>query len=181
MQLMQQISRLEPAAMPTVPTNAWPPTGYSLNVALLYQDALTRDWAEQVREFMAYMLGEEALHCTEWNINELRRPATFWDGVQALTKADIIVVAIQEAERLPAQFYLWVNLWLQQRSRRSGALVGLVGTSGESTAASHETRRYLHALASQGHLDLILKQCDPSSGPVSVPGEELRHWAKSAA
>lgn len=146
-QLMQQTSRLEQSVMADRPTIAWPPNERSLNLALVYQDARTRQWSGRVRELMANVIGEEALHCTEWSIDDLRKEAPFREGVLALAQADAIVVAVYEAEHLPAQFYLWVNLWLQQRCQ-AGALVGLIGTSGAPTLASLETRRYLHAIAS---------------------------------
>ena len=89
--------------------------GYALNVALVHHDAPTQQWAGQVRELMAAVVGPDAVHCTEWEISDLTEPKTYWEGVAALAHADVIVVSLREAERLPAVFYLWVNLWLQER------------------------------------------------------------------
>jgi hypothetical protein len=38
--------------------------GYALNVALVCQDALTRQWAGRVRDRMAEAAGPEAVRCT---------------------------------------------------------------------------------------------------------------------
>jgi hypothetical protein len=180
MQPKRQTSLLERPATTAAPTNVCPHAGYALNIALVYQDAPTREWAGQLRDLMANLVGENALRCTEWDMSHLRQAEAFRDGVVALSQADIIVIAVHEAERLPSQFYLWVNLWLQQRSGRSGALVALIDSVGEPSSDSRETRRYLNAVANQGRLELFLKECDLSSEPVSVPREELLQWAKSS-
>jgi len=154
--------------------------GYELNVAVVYEDAVTREWARQVREQLIEEAGEKAVHCTQWKIDDLRQPELFREGAVALAKADAIVIALYEQERLPAQFYLWLNLWLQQRDGLPGALIGLIGTSRESGSASIETRRYLHSMASQGHLDLMLKRCDLTAEPADDLREGLLQWAHAA-
>ena len=52
--------------------------GYALNVALVHQDALTSQWAGQVRDLMAEVAGPEAVHCTEWKIGDLIEPKVCW-------------------------------------------------------------------------------------------------------
>ena len=44
--------------------------GYALNVALVYQDAPTRQLAGQARESMAAVVGPDALRSTDWKIGE---------------------------------------------------------------------------------------------------------------
>ena len=120
------------------------------------------------------------VHTTHWLISDLVQSGTFTLGIQALAKADAIVIAVHGADRFPGAFYMWVNLWLQVRSRKPGALVALVGTSNKRSSEFMETRRYLHAVASQGHLDLFFSECDPSEGSVGIPEQELLHWAQAA-
>ena len=91
--------------------------GYALNVALVHDDAPTRQWAGQVRDLMAAVVGADAVRCTEWKISDLIEPRVYWEGVAALAHADVIVVSVREAERLPAVFYLWINVWLQEMKR----------------------------------------------------------------
>jgi hypothetical protein len=154
--------------------------GYALNVALVYQDALTRQWAEQVRDLSAELVGKESLRCTEWRIGDLVERRAFSAGVAALAQADVIVVSLYEAERLPAVFYLWVHVWLQQRSKRPGALVALVVRPEELTAGTIETRRYLCAVASEGGLEFLMQECDHLNGPIRVLREGIMQWAKAA-
>ncbi|MGD0259197.1 MAG: hypothetical protein ABSD29_05155 [Verrucomicrobiota bacterium] len=160
---------------------AWMNARYALNVALVYQDALTRQWAGQVRDRMAQVVGQEAIHCTEWKIGDLTKPKVYWEGVAALGQADAIVVSLYEADRLPAAFYLWVNLWLQERSGRPGALVALVVPPEElNSGAKNETRRYLSAVASQGRLEFLIQECNLPSEPIRDLREDIMRWAKAA-
>jgi hypothetical protein len=156
-------------------------TGYALNVALVYQDALTRQWAGQVRDRMAEVVGSAAIRCTEWKIGNLTEPRVYWEGVAALAHADVIVVSLYETERLPSAFYLWVNLWLQERSGRPGAMVALVVPPEESSpGAKNETRRYLAAAASQGRLEFLMQVCNQPGEPIRDFGEDIMRRAKAA-
>jgi hypothetical protein len=155
--------------------------GYALNVALVYQDALTRQWAGRVRDRMAEVVGEAAIRCTEWKISDLRERRAFSEGAAVLARADVIVVSLYAAERLPAIFYLWVNLWLQQRSGLPGALVALVLSPEESNpAATNETRRYLAAVASQDCLEFFLQECNQPGESIPDLREDIMRWAEAA-
>jgi len=141
-----------------------PTDEYEANLALVYQDQTTLACASQVRNRLAELVGEDAIQCTEWNINDLKVPSIYSQGVAALARADVIVVSLYEAERLPSVFYLWVNLWLQVRSGRPGALASLVVPNDQPGQRSLETRRYLCAVASQGRLELL--ECKRPSTPI---------------
>src|ERR1022692_3507967 len=154
--------------------------GYALNVALVHQEAFTRQWAGQVRDLMAEVAGPDAVRYTEWKISDLSEPRVYWEGVAALAHADVIVVSLYEAERLPPAFYLWVNLWLQERSRLPGALVALVVRPEESNAWVNETRRYLSAVASQGRLEFFMQECNQPGEPIRELREDIMHWAQAA-
>ena len=135
-----------------------PNPGYALNVAVVYQDAFTRQWAGRVCDLMSRVVGQDAIRGTEWKISDLVEPRAYWEGVAALAHADVIVVSLHEEDRLPGTFYLWVNLWLQERSVRPGVLVALLVPPEESNAAAVETRRYLSAVARQGHLEFLMHE-----------------------
>jgi hypothetical protein len=155
--------------------------GYVLSVALVYPDAPTQQWAGQVRDLMAAVVGPEAFHCTEWKISDLIEPKVFWEGVAALAHADVIVVSLREAERLPAVFYLWANLWLQERCGLPGALVALIVPPEESSSqAKNETRRYLSAVANQGRLEFFMQECNQPGEPIRDLRGNIMHWTLAA-
>ena len=64
MQFMQQTFRKDRNDRAPAPAITSPDAGYELNVAVVYQDALTRQWAGQVRELMAGVVGQDAIRCT---------------------------------------------------------------------------------------------------------------------
>ena len=78
-------------------------------------------------------------------------------------------------------FYLWVNLWLQERCGLPGGLVALIIPSEEPNShAKHETRSYLSAVASQGRLESFLQECRQPGEPIPGLREDLAHWALAA-
>ena len=151
-----------------------PKAGYALNVAVVYQDAYTRQWAGRVRDLMAGVVGQDAIRCTEWKISDLVEPRAYWEGVAALAHADVIVVSLHEADRLPAAFYLWVNLWLQERFVRPGVLVALLNPPEDSNSGAIETRRYLSAVANQGHLEFLIHERNRQGGTTREVEEDNR-------
>src|SRR5260370_12730875 len=89
MQLIQQTllkGRTETANGPSI---ACLDHDYSLNVAIVYQDAPARQWAGRVEARLAELVGEEAIRCTEWNINDLSERATFSQAVPALPQPHV--------------------------------------------------------------------------------------------
>ena len=157
-----------------------PNAGYKLNVAIVYQDVMTRQWVGQVRDLMAGVVGRDAIRCTEWKISDLVEPRVYSEGVAALAQADVIVVSLHEADRLPGTFYLWVNLWLQVRSVRPGVLVALLVPPEESNSGAIETRRYLHAVASQGRLEFLMQEYSPQGQTIAGVREDIVRLAKAA-
>jgi hypothetical protein len=153
---------------------------YHMNVALVYQNSTTCKRAQVVRDLMVEKAGEDVVQSTEWLISNLVQPSIFTRGIQALAKADAIVIAVRETDRFPGAFYLWVNLWLQIRSGKPGALVALVETFTEESPESMETRRYLHAVASQGGLELLMKECEPRESPWNLEPHDLKPLARAA-
>ena len=181
MQLMQQAllkGRNDAANRTRIATKD---SGYALNVALVHHDAPTRQWAGRVRDLMAAAIGPDAVRCTEWEISNLIEPKVYWEGVAALAHADVIVVSLHEAEPLPAVFYLWVNVWLQERSGLHGALVALIVPPEEaSSQAKDETRRYLSAVANQGRLEFFMQEGNQPGEPIRDLREDIMHWALAA-
>jgi hypothetical protein len=154
--------------------------GYALNLALVYQDSETRHWAEDVRDLMAEQAGEGAVQSTAWMASNLQDPASFTRGIQALVEADAIVISLHKADQLPREFYRWVNLWLEVRSGKPGALVALVGTAVEQDSEGMEACQYLQAIARQAGLELFLKECAEADPSTNFEPDDLRPLLKAA-
>jgi hypothetical protein len=153
---------------------------YALNLAVVYQDSETRHWAEDVRDLMAEQAGEGAVQSTEWMATNLRDPACFTHGIQALAEADAIVMSLHKPDQLPREFYRWVNLWLEVRSGKPGALVALVDGSNAEGSESTEVRRYLNAVANQGGLELFVKEINRQDSCTGFEPNDLSPLARAA-
>ena len=63
-QLMQRTSFFGRSMAPGQTSGLLTNEKYTLNVALVYMDGVTREWAEQVRGRLEEVVGAEAVHCT---------------------------------------------------------------------------------------------------------------------
>ena len=145
-------------------------------VAIVHQDPSSLAWGKQVTDLLAQHLPPQDIHLATRNIN-LLDSAVYSQSIPSMAKADLIVVALHDPNRLPSEFYLWTNLWLDVRARRPGALVALLDASQGHTPDFLETRSYLHAVAEQGGLDIIVTEYTGMNAEPRLPQnpQVLRH------
>lgn len=127
----------------------------SLNVAVMYQDAITRGWALQLDGRTTEWLGSGAMHSTWWKMDFLDHSKIFEESVKAVLVADLLIVAVHASEVIPPSLERWFGAWLPQRTQGDGALVAMVGTTGKSGPALAFTLEYLRRVANRGGLDFI--------------------------
>jgi hypothetical protein len=132
--------------------------GYALNIALVYQDALTRKWATQVCDQVTRLAGKGAVHCTQWEISRLNDLCVLKDAILMTMVADVILVSIYAAEELPNDFRVWMDAWLERRRLPTGAMIALISVPGELSAQTNPARDYLRAIARKGRLDFLLRE-----------------------
>ena len=132
---------------------------YVLNIAGVYQDLLTRDWAAHVCEQAIQIAGAERVQTSWFEVPRLGEPETLIAAVQAALLADVIVVSVHAADELPLDLYVWIDVWLPRRSSRMGALVALIGASGKPTPQAVRTQEYLQAVARRAELDFMPHEC----------------------
>jgi len=135
-----------------------PETEYGLNVALVYQDAPTREWAAQVCDQVTRLGGKDAVRCTWWEISRLSDPEVLKDAVLTTASADVILISIYDAKELPADLCVWIDAWLSRRSLPTGALIALISVPGQTSAQLEHARGYLRAVARKGRLDFLLRE-----------------------
>jgi hypothetical protein len=129
--------------------------GYSLNIAGVYQDGVTQDWATQTCHLATQQARAGRVQNSWFNINSLGDPKILADAVSAALTADVIVVSVYAAGELPLDLYVWFDLWLPRRPARGGALAALVGIADPLDSRPARTFEYLHAMARKGQLDFI--------------------------
>jgi len=138
-----------------------PTADFSLNVAVVYQDAPTHRWAEQVYQKVETILGAKAVRGTWWNLEDLRQPGVLAGAVSKAMRADMIVIAVSASEGLPLPFYFWVNAWLPHRSSNAGALVALLGAPVPRTTESGRLKKFLRTVARRTRMDLLVAERYP--------------------
>jgi hypothetical protein len=129
--------------------------GYALNIAGVYQDMVTRDWAMQTCDRAMQLAGDKRVQNAWFNANSLSDPGILVDAVRAALVADVILVSVYAADELPLDLYVWVDVWLPRRQSRVGALTALIGVTEPLDFQSARTLDYLQAVARKGRLDFI--------------------------
>jgi len=137
---------------------------FSLNIAGVYQDRVTRDWALRTCRRATRLAGEESIQSKWFHANSLGDPAFLVDAVHAALAADVIVVSVYAANELPLDLYVWIDAWLPRRPPRVGALRALVGVAEPRQPQSVRTLGYLQSVARKAQLDFIPQEC-----PLPVP------------
>ena len=131
---------------------------YALNVALVYQDTPTREWAAQVLEQLTQQLGKDAIHDTWWEISRFSDSEVLTDAVLTVMRADVILISIYDVKELPVDLCVWIDTWLPRRRLPTGALIGLISVPEQAGVPTCHTRDYLRAVAHRGRLDFLLRE-----------------------
>lgn len=141
-----------------------------LNVAGVYQDSVTREWAMQFCRRATRVAGEESVECAWYSTKSLRDTVWLGDAVSAALVADVIVVSVYAADELPLDLYAWVEAWLPRRLSRAGALAALIGVAEPLESQSIRTINYLRAVARRARLDFIAqeRQRPATSSPIKL-------------
>jgi len=126
-----------------------------LNVAVVYQDPHTREWANLVCARVARQVRTEPIRSSWWKLDCLEHPLLLLGAVQAAARADVIIVAIHATETLPFELTQWLETWLERRDVHEGAFVALIGASEASDAGASSNLEYLREVACRGHLHFM--------------------------
>src|SRR5204862_1198011 len=149
--ISQSISRLEKLIAVSVKD------GSPVNVALLYEDARTREWARETFERVSKVAGEQGVRPTWWNLENLGNPGVLAAAVSTAMRADVIVLAARAGEGMPLAFYTWINAWLPNRFQSGGVLAALLGKTEHCGARPVRVGEYLREVARQGRMSFLLE------------------------
>jgi hypothetical protein len=171
----------------------------ALNVTMVCEDLLTREWAAEMWDRVTQMAGKENISVTSWRISDLALPEILADAVLSAARADVIVIAVSAAEKLPVGLCVWIAAWVPRRARRAGALVALIGLPQKRDRQAFSTRDFLRMVALKSGLDFFPRErvlpmalTDPFgletikyqadsmapalAGAVSGGDDDIRHW-----
>jgi len=129
-----------------------------LEAALIYEDSLTREWANEVHARLEQGAGRQNLRSTWWKVADFSHPGVLAGAVSKAMQAELIVVAARGSEGLPLPFYFWVNAWLPHHLTGNGILIGLLGATNLREAESGRVREYLRSIARHGRFQFFLAE-----------------------
>ena len=127
----------------------------ALNVTMVYEDDMTREWVTEMWDRVSQMAGEENIRVASWSIDSLAWPETLEEAISSAARADVIVIAVPDAERLPIDLCVWIGAWVSRRARRAGALMALIGRPQNRDRQTFSTRDFLQMVALKGGLDFF--------------------------
>ena len=145
----------------------------ALNVTMVCEDLLTREWAAEMWDRVTQIAGKENISVTSWRISDLALPEILADAVLSAARADVIVIAVSAAEKLPIDLCVWIAAWVPRRARRAGAVVALMGLPQEpDDPQAFRARDFLQMVALKGGLDFFPREHAPSVTSIDPFGME---------
>jgi hypothetical protein len=178
MQRTSLLSRIVPGAEGATAPSVTEP---ALNIATVYQDPLTRQWATELWERVGQLVSDEVVWHQSWKISDLMDSRVFTDSVRAASEADVLVVSVRDAGELPIGLYAWIDAWMPSRAGRAGALVALIGVPPEPSAQAGRAHGYLEAVARKAGLDFLPRERKLPEEPFAPSGPERIGQAVSRA
>jgi hypothetical protein len=162
--MSESITRLEKIIAVTTKDSS------ALNVALIYEDAQTREWAREAYERVTKVAAEQGVRPTWWNLNNLGDPGVLAAAVSTAMRADVIVLAARAGEGMPLAFYAWINAWLPNRFHSGGVLAALLGKTERCGERPVRVGEYLREVARQGRMSFLLETRKLTSGANGANG-----------
>lgn len=152
METLQPRARIAPRDEAPIASNE-PPCGR--NIAVVYQDPFTLDWAMRECQRVTRLSGDLSARSSWWKVRYLRSPELLCDAVQAARTADVIMVSVRAFEVPPPVLQEWTEAWLACRPQHAGALIALIGVPQPARRQSSYTQEYWRAAAGRGRLDYV--------------------------
>ncbi len=135
---------------------AWPlwQKAKRLSVSAVHEDGATGSRVEEYCENLARNLGGQCIIAREmWLLTELRTAQLRSIAAGEAASADVIIVSVHHADKLPNEVASWIELWLKQKRARAGVLVGLFDPLYLGTSSAIQA--YLREVARKGNLEFL--------------------------
>ena len=130
---------------------------------VLYEDAAAHDLAMEVCERLLAQLGKDlAFAFSFWTFKELEVPVSAHWAVEAVSRADVILLALRGREPAPPAVS-WLDACARTRTKTDGALAMIVtGPDGGPTVEALLTRmQFIARRLQMDFLPIVLSSLDP--------------------
>jgi hypothetical protein len=152
---MKALELMERPAEPFEVAMSLDESEYTLKIAGVYQNNVTRDWATQTSGLATRLAGEIRVQNNWYDLNGMSDPCLLLEAVRAALLADVIVISVFAADELPINLDAWIAAWLPRRLSQAGVLAALVGAAELIDSQSVRTLEYLQGVARKARLDYI--------------------------
>jgi hypothetical protein len=130
-----------------------------VSLAVIYDNLLAQRQAMEVCSRLVQQLGEEFEFDTDcWSFEQVSQAGIAEEAASHAADADILIVAVAEAEQLPNSLKLWIEMWLARKTDWDTALVALTGVTPEPGTAPSAAQEYLKRIASEVGLSYFARQ-----------------------
>ena len=140
----------------------------ALSVAMVYEDALTWQWATEVWDRIGQFIESGGIRCQSWKVGELRQSMALAQAVQGTAEADVLVISIRDAGELPLLLHVWIDAWLPRRTGQAGAMLALIGVAARPDAPAGGAHRYLESVARRAGMDFLPREFKLPEEPAPV-------------
>jgi len=143
--------------------HAWPLWQKAKRFAVsgVHEDAATGARAEEFCQMLFKCLSRNG-ECTKelWMLTELRGVPLRAIAAREAAAADLVIISIHHAEKLPSEIQSWIDLWLKQKVIRSTVLLALFDPPYLGTSSSIQT--FLQQVAQRGKMEFMARSEEKS-------------------
>lgn len=138
------------------------------SMAVIYEDAEARQTAVGFCDCLIKRFWDEFdFNVGWWQFDALETSDKAKEGARKASEADFVVVAAHFGSEIPPRsFTNWVELWLETRGYREGALVGLPSPQAAPGFETTPFSLYLRAVAHRAGMDYVSEVPQGLSHPI---------------
>jgi hypothetical protein len=126
------------------------------SVVVVYETPAIREHAVRFCERLEHERDSAAsAEMNWWSFRFLGHSATGSHAAQKASRADVVIFAMDAAGDLPDEIKSWIELWLNKRGEREGALVGLLAREDRSNDVPPFREIYLRNIARRAGMDFL--------------------------
>jgi hypothetical protein len=128
-----------------------------------FEDSSTGTRVKEFCRDLSRQLGQDCRIIEHvWLFNMFRLRELREIAAEEAAAADLIVISMHDAERLPDDVQAWVDLWLRHKGERKPVLMALLEPAKEGARRTLQT--CLQEAAREGGIDLLVQSWSESEG-----------------
>jgi hypothetical protein len=137
------------------PDPQWEPK-FPFDLVIAYEDTTTRNRALTLYDHLAQELIDDCdFQCSWWKFEHFLSPSFRDHASDLAAQANMVVLSLRSATRLPDSVQGWVESWLSKKGRQKSALVTLVAGAPVDPREVCPIQAYLEKVAHAANMDFF--------------------------